>query len=79
MLNQGTITAGRLDFTRPNGAQIDLASADSESEIKDKVWFDTAKFPVAHFASTSIKNVGGDKYEIAGKLTLKGITKDVLR
>src|SRR6266446_1812981 len=29
-------------------------------------------------SSTSIKNVGGDKYEIAGKLTLKGVTKDVV-
>ena len=25
----GTITSGRIDFTRPNGAQIDLASADA--------------------------------------------------
>lgn len=57
---------------------IDLASDESETEIKSALWFDTAKFPVAHFTSTSIKKVGGDKYEIAGKLTLKGITKDVL-
>jgi polyisoprenoid-binding protein YceI len=57
---------------------IDLASDESETEIKSRLWFDTAKFPVAHFASTSIKNVGGDRYEVAGKLTLKGITKDVV-
>jgi len=57
---------------------IDLASDESETEIKSPQWFHTAKFPVAHFASTSIKNVGGDKYEIAGKLTLKGVTKDVI-
>ena len=56
-------------------ASIDLASADSESEIKDKVWFDTAKFPVARFASTSIKDAGGGKYEVAGTLTMKGISK----
>jgi len=56
-------------------ASIDLASADSESEIKDKVWFDTAKFPVAKFASTSIKDAGGGKYEAAGTLTMKGISK----
>ena len=39
---------------------IDLASDESETEIKSPQWFHTAKFPVAHFASTSIKNVGGD-------------------
>lgn len=57
---------------------IDLASDESETEIKSPRWFDTAKFPVAHFASTSIKDLGGDRYEIAGKLTLKGITRDVV-
>ena len=57
---------------------IDLASDESETEIKSPLWFNTAKFPVAHFASTSIKDLGGDRYEIAGKLTLKGVTKDVV-
>jgi polyisoprenoid-binding protein YceI len=55
---------------------LDLASADSEAEAKGPLWFNTAKFPVAHFASTSIKSVGGDRYEIAGKLSIKGITRD---
>ena len=59
-------------------SSIDLASDESETEIKSPLWFDTAKFPVARFASTSIRSVGGDKYEIAGKLTLKGVTRDVV-
>jgi polyisoprenoid-binding protein YceI len=57
---------------------IDLASDESETEIKSPLWFDTFKFPVAHFASTSIRSVGSDRYEIAGRLTLKGITRDVV-
>lgn len=57
---------------------VDLASDESETELKGSLWFNTAKFPVAHFVSTSIRNVGGDRYEVAGKLTLKGITKDVV-
>jgi polyisoprenoid-binding protein YceI len=57
---------------------IDLASDESETEIKSPLWFDTRKFPVAHFSSTSIKSVGGDRYEIAGQLTLKGVTRDVV-
>ena len=36
------------------------------------------KFPVAHFASTSIRDLGGDKYEIAGQLSLKGIKRDTV-
>jgi len=57
-------------------ASVDLASADSESEARGPLWFNTAKFPVAHFSSTSVRNVGDGRYEIAGKLSLKGITRD---
>ena len=55
---------------------VDLASDDSETEAKGPLWFDTAKFPTAHFASTSIRDAGNDRYEVAGKLTIKGITHD---
>ena len=57
-------------------ASVDLASADSEAEARGPLWFNTAKFPVAHFASTSVRSVGNGRYEIAGKLSLKGITRD---
>jgi len=55
---------------------IDLASSESETEAKGPLWFDTAKFPVAHFMSTSIRDLGGNHYEVAGKLMLKGMTHD---
>ena len=57
-------------------ASIDLASAESESEAQGRLWFDSARFPVAHFASTAIRDLGGGRYEIAGKLSIKGITRD---
>ena len=57
-------------------ASVDLASADSEAEARGPLWFNTAKFPVAHFASTSFRDIGNGRYEIAGKLSLKGITRD---
>jgi len=59
-------------------ASIDLASADSESEVKGAVWFNTAKFPVAHFASSSVKSVGADRYEFTGTLAIKGATRNVV-
>ncbi len=57
-------------------ASIDLASEDSEAEVKDRLWFDTVKFPVAHFASTSIRDLGGDKYIVAGRLSMKGVQRE---
>jgi len=59
-------------------ASVDLASADSEAEARGPLWFNTVKFPVAHFASTSFRSLGGDRYEVAGQLSLKGITRDVV-
>ncbi|HXX86771.1 MAG TPA: YceI family protein [Casimicrobiaceae bacterium] len=57
---------------------IDLASEESETEVKRPKWFDTAKFPIARFVSRAIRGVGGDRYEVAGALTIKGITHDAL-
>jgi len=58
-------------------ASIDLASEESETEVRRPRWFDTAKFPVASFQSSKVTNLGGERYEIAGKLTMKGTTRDV--
>lgn len=59
-------------------ASIDLASDEAESEVKRPSWFNTAKFPMARFVSSSIKDTGGGKYDVAGKLTLKGVTRDAV-
>jgi polyisoprenoid-binding protein YceI len=55
---------------------IDLASDESEAEAKGPLWFNTAEFPVAHFVSSAIRDVGANRYEVTGKLTLKGVTHD---
>jgi polyisoprenoid-binding protein YceI len=59
-------------------ASIDLASEESEAESRRPPWFDTARFPVAKFTSTAMKDVGGDRYEIAGTLSMKGMSRDVV-
>jgi polyisoprenoid-binding protein YceI len=57
-------------------ASVDLSSADSENEAKGKLWFDTARFPVAHFSATSFQEAGPNRYTVAGKLSLKGVSRD---
>lgn len=59
-------------------ASVDLASDEAETEVRRSSWFDTAKFPIARFVSRSIRETGGGKYEVAGKLTLKGISRDAV-
>lgn len=58
-------------------ASIDLASEESEAEARRALWFDAARFPVARFVSTGIRDLGGERYEVAGALSLKGITKEL--
>ncbi|MGZ9668847.1 YceI family protein [Pseudomonas sp. GNP014] len=56
---------------------IDAGSEDANTELVKPAWFDTAKFPVAVFESSQFTRVSANHYLIAGRLTLKGITRDV--
>ena len=40
-------------------------------------WFDAAHFAQATFEATGFKSKGGNDYETAGTLTLRGVSKDV--
>ncbi len=55
-----------------------MGAAESEAEVIKPEWFDTAKFPQARFQSTGVKALGAGKYEVAGKLTIKGQAHDVV-
>lgn len=75
-----------FDPKKPEGGsvvlQIDTASAAfgipmSDAELPKPTWFDTAHFPQASFRSTAIKALGEGRFEMAGKLTIKGVSKAV--
>jgi polyisoprenoid-binding protein YceI len=64
------------------GFTVDIASAtmgsrEVDTELPKATWFNTAKFPQAQFTSTAIKSLGGGQYEVAGKLLIKGQSRDV--
>lgn len=58
-------------------SSVDLASEDSEREVRGAMWFDSRRFPVARFTSTAFRDLGGGKYQMSGRLSMKGITRDV--
>ena len=58
-------------------ASVDAGSADADGEVVGKPWFNVKLFPTATFVSSAIRPLGGDKFELAGKLTIKGKTQDV--
>ena len=59
-------------------ASATMGSAEVDSELPKPVWFGVAKFPQASFASTSIKGLGGARFEITGKLSIKGQVRDIV-
>lgn len=61
---------------------IDVTSANTGNPERDESlptddWFSAAKFKTATFTTTSIKDLGGGKYQAPGTLTLRGVTKPV--
>ena len=59
-------------------ASVDTGAAEGDEEVAGKQWFNTKAFPTAQFVSGSVKTLGGNRYEVAGKLTIKGKTQDVV-
>ena len=58
-------------------ASIDTGSDEANDEVKSKGWFDVKNHPTARFVSNSVKSLGAGRYEVAGKLTIKGRSKDI--
>lgn len=64
-------------FTVDTGSAT-LGVKETDAELPKPTWFNVPKFPQATFRSTAIKAVGAGKYEVAGKLSIKGAAQDVV-
>ncbi|MGB4062274.1 MAG: YceI family protein [Azonexus sp.] len=59
-------------------ASVDTGAAEGDEEVAGKQWFNTKAFPTARFVSGTVKALGANRYEVAGQLTIKGKTQDVV-
>lgn len=57
---------------------VSLGASETEAEVVKPDWFNTKAFPQATFQSTAVKAVGGGKFEVTGKLAIKGASKDIV-
>jgi polyisoprenoid-binding protein YceI len=71
------LAASKVNFTVAL-ASATLGDKATDAELPKAPWFNTAKFPQATFASSSIKALGAGKFEVAGKLNIKGVAQDVV-
>jgi polyisoprenoid-binding protein YceI len=72
-LDPSKLSAAKLDVTIPIGS-VATTSTTLDGELKGPQWFDAAKYPSATFTSTKVTPVGKDGAEVAGNLTLHGVT-----
>ena len=75
-----------LDPKQPAGGSVAFTidttsarfgSAEIDAEIPKAIWLDSQRFPQASFQSSAIKAAGPGRFEVAGKLTIKGQVRDV--
>ena len=59
-------------------ASIDTGNGEADDEAKGKSWFNVREFPSAKFVSSSVKVLGGNRFEAVGKMNIKGRTRDVV-
>ncbi len=58
-------------------ASIDAGSEEANDEVAGKEWFNSKAFPKATFNSNSIRHLGSNRYEVSGKITIKGRTQAI--
>lgn len=59
-------------------ASARFGSAELDAEVPKATWLNVAGFPRASFQSSAIKATGPGRYEVTGKLAIKGSTRDVV-
>lgn len=79
----GTINVDDSDLSKSgievsvDVAKIDTDNAKRDEHLKSPDFFNAKVYPTISFKSTSVKKTGEKTYEVAGGLTLRGVTKPV--
>lgn len=68
---------GSVAFTIDTGSAR-FGTAELDAEVPKATWLNVPKFPQASFQSSAIKAAGPGKFDVAGKLTIKGAVRDIV-
>lgn len=67
---------GSVSFTIDTGSAR-FGVAETDAEVVKPAWLAVAKFPQATFQSSAIKATGPGRFDVAGRLTIKGQSREV--
>jgi len=79
----GTLHVPEGDFRRAalsvviDASSIDTGVADRDAHLRSVDFFDVEKYPELTFTAAEIKHSRGDRFELSGLLTIKGIGQPV--
>ena len=69
--------SGSVAFSIDTGSAR-FGSAELDAEVPKATWLNVPKFPQATFQSSAIKGAGPGKFDVTGKLNIKGSVRDVV-
>ena len=58
-------------------ASIDTSTPDRDAHLRSEDFFAVDTYPTITFESTGITAAGGNNYQVAGNLTMRGVTKAI--
>ena len=70
------LAASRIRFTVDTGSAT-MGARETDAELPKAPWYNVPQIPQATFESSAIKALGGGKFDVAGKLTIKGTAVNV--
>jgi polyisoprenoid-binding protein YceI len=75
-IDEGDITKSTVEAT-VDAAGIDTREPKRDEHLRNPDFLDVARFPTITFKSTQVRKILDDEYEVAGNLTIRGVTKPV--
>jgi polyisoprenoid-binding protein YceI len=71
------LAAGSVSMTVQT-ASVDTENTDRDDHLRNPDFFDAEKFPTMTFVSDKVTAADGSEFKLAGKLTIKDVTKEVV-
>lgn len=71
------LEASNIAFAIDTGSAT-VGAPESDAELPKPAWFNVVKFPQATFQSGAVKKVAPGRFEVAGKLSIKGNVRDIV-
>lgn len=75
-LDPAKLETSKVEF-KIKAESIDTGVPDRDKHLRTGDFFETDKYPEITFTSTKIKKTGKDTFDVTGKFTMHGVTKEI--